>query len=474
MNKIKELGKVFTPLNIVEMMLDHIQYNSSIILKKHIIDNSCGDGAFLIEIVKRYCAEYYKYNKTYDGIEYELQTYIHGIEIDYKNWENCLANLNELVCELGIKDIKWDIINNDSLNISKYDNKMDYVVGNPPYVRVHNLKDKFTTVKSMKFSNIGMTDLFIVFYEIGIKMLNDHGLLSYITPSSIVNSKAGLSFRKYIIKNQMLESFINLKHMQPFAGITTYTGIFTLIKNFNQSKVKYYEYHNNNLNLISTLEASDFFINEIFYFGDKRILNKLKKILNYDLTQDQFNISVKNGLATLLDNVFIRDLFDFKSQNIIPIFKGSTNKQKHAIFPYNDNGDLIKFKELDINVQNYLLQHKSQLEKRSIDKNMPWYAYGRSQGLKDVYKPKIIINTLLKNVKDIKLNNINSGSGIYSGLYILGNVTVENLRTILNEDFIKYVQLLGKYKNGGYYTFSSNDLKKFLIYSLNEKVKWYE
>lgn len=45
-DKIKNLGQIFTPNFLVKN-----------ILQKHIIDNSCGNGAFLCEIVKIYINE---------------------------------------------------------------------------------------------------------------------------------------------------------------------------------------------------------------------------------------------------------------------------------------------------------------------------------------------------------------------------------------------------------------------------------
>ena len=55
-NKEKRLGQIFTPQYLVEDILDFAGYsNSDNILGKHVIDNSCGDGAFLSEIVHRYC-----------------------------------------------------------------------------------------------------------------------------------------------------------------------------------------------------------------------------------------------------------------------------------------------------------------------------------------------------------------------------------------------------------------------------------
>ena len=56
---IKNTGQVFTPKYLVNLILDEIGYQGSGILKKHCIDNSCGNGAFLSEIITR-CIKAYK------------------------------------------------------------------------------------------------------------------------------------------------------------------------------------------------------------------------------------------------------------------------------------------------------------------------------------------------------------------------------------------------------------------------------
>lgn len=83
---------------------------------------------------------------------------------------------------------------------------MDYVIGNPPYVRVHNLDDNVLDIRSFSFGTSGMIDLYIIFYEIGLNMLNSNGILVYITPSSSFTSIAGSPMRKYLNKNNVLES----------------------------------------------------------------------------------------------------------------------------------------------------------------------------------------------------------------------------------------------------------------------------
>jgi adenine-specific DNA-methyltransferase len=52
-NKQKNLGQVFTPKWIVDLMLDKCGLDNDNILEKTILEPSCGDGAFLCQIVKR-------------------------------------------------------------------------------------------------------------------------------------------------------------------------------------------------------------------------------------------------------------------------------------------------------------------------------------------------------------------------------------------------------------------------------------
>ena len=135
--KIKDYGQVFTPKSIVNDILNISNYYGEKILKKHIMDNSCGDGIILIEIIKRYIDAYYEKNKSYKGIEKELEKYIHGIELDFEIYKACLKKLEKTVKKYNLNNVKFDILNENTLTVDKYDGKMDFVIGNPPYVRVH-------------------------------------------------------------------------------------------------------------------------------------------------------------------------------------------------------------------------------------------------------------------------------------------------------------------------------------------------
>lgn len=466
---VKQHGRVYTPDYLVKVILDFGGYDKPNILKKHVIDNSCGDGAFLTEIVRRYCASFLTQKQDLSKLKHELETYIHGIELDAVECEKCILNLNKVVEEYGISKVKWDITNADTLTVDRFNAKMDYVIGNPPYVRVHNLEDSYEIVKKFKFAEGGMTDLFIVFFEIGFNMLAKSGLMCLITPSSWLGSLAGIHLRQYIHTHQNLSGVIDLEHFQPFEA-TTYTFISRFSKSKKNSHIEYYTFDGEKLKakFQEKLSYSDIQIGNNFYFSKKThlsLLNNIKTTYGYPY------VSVKNGFATLADKVFIGD-FDF-TEGTIDILKASTGKWSKCIYPYDNNGRPLHLKDFMKHNRAYqhLLSHQDKLSKgRDIEDDKIWYLFGRTQALKDVSKVKYAINTLIKDKGSIKLECVPQGAGVYSGLYILTDIEFEIIKQLIySEDFINYIKLLKNYKSGGYYTFASKDLEQYLNYKLSEK-----
>lgn len=471
MTESKAYGRVYTPKYLVNLILDCAGYKTiESIVGKHIIDNSCGDGAFLIEVVNRYC-------QAFDGsgeeLKNHLQTFIHGVEIDQLERNKCVDNLNKIASKYGVTGVKWDILCADTLTISIYNSKMDYVVGNPPYVRVHNLEDSYDIVKSYKFANGGMTDLYLVFFEIGFNMLKPNGQLCYITPSSWLNSVAAENLRAYIMKTQSLVSLIDLGHFQAFEKITTYSLISHFNKAHNSGNFNFYTYDcvKKCCQFVELLNLQNAYIDTSFYLGSKENLAMLRQIKT---SNNAKYVSVKNGFATLADAVFIGD--DIPDSPItIKAIKGSTGRWYKCLFPYNEKGKPLPEEKIfeDENVRSHLLSHKEDLLKGRAEFT-GWYLYGRTQALSDVYCPKLAINTLVRSVKDLKLVELVEGEGVYSGLYIITNfnISLQEIKDIIaTEEFIEYVKLLKKYKSGGYYTFNSKDVEQFVNYTFTHKKK---
>jgi adenine-specific DNA-methyltransferase len=140
------------------------------------------------------------------------------------------------------------------------------------------------------------------------------------------------------------------------------------------------------------------------------------------------------------------------------------------IYPYDESGKLLSEAELKEEkiLYRYLSDHKLLLTKRSLANNSPWYAFGRSQAIGDTYREKLSVASLIRTEEDLKITLASSGTGVYGGLYLTGEKEeLQRARQVLySKEFMSYVRLLGKYKSGNYYAFSSKDVIVFLDHQL--------
>lgn len=488
-DKIKINGEVFTPGYVVDMMLNIAGYHGEEILEKHVIDNSSGTGMFLERIVREYASAYFSKYGTYDGLKGHLEKYVHGIEISRKNVELSIQRLNiQLKSDYNVDSISrnmdsrmnWDIRCANTLEVcDEYYGKMDYVFANPPYVRIHNVRDFDRGIlQSFSFSNGGMTDLYLAFFEIGFRMMSENGKLCYISPSSWYRSVAGREMRKYIFESgeTTLRSIADFKHFQPFSGITTYVSISLFDREIGGKQLVYEVNETGmSLNYDENLKIRvDGKFNNVSIFSENDLVIPDKK-------RSDNLIKVKNGFATLADKIFISDGFNFTG-GTIDVIKAQTDKWYKCIFPY-DTETLGPLTEEDLclyypSVYDYLKENFTELYNRSIDNPLEnWYLFGRTQAINDLNQYKISIQSLVKDVNDIKFTLVEPGKGVYGGLYIVSeddSIPTEKLFEILKEklrtdEFMGYIKSLRHYKSGGYYTLNSKELENYINYMVYNK-----
>jgi Eco57I restriction endonuclease. len=114
----------------------------------------------------------------------------------------------------------------------------DAVIGNPPYIRIQAMKQwaplevEFYKV-CYSAAKKGNYDIYVVFVEKGIGLLNNQGLLGFILPHKFFNAKYGQPLRALLVRGQHLEKIVYFGHEQVFDGATTYTSLLFLKKSGN-------------------------------------------------------------------------------------------------------------------------------------------------------------------------------------------------------------------------------------------------
>ena len=476
--------QIYTPSKVVNFMLDNVGFNNKCGIEgKHIIDNSCGNGNFLVEIVKRIFQFIPNIDREY------LETYVHGIEIDEPAYNEAINRLNKIATEHNISNVKWDVRNSNALRTTDFDDSMDYVVGNPPYCNVHHMsKENYDLLKTeFFFCSDGMTDLYIGFFEKGIQMLNRNGILGYITPNSWLTSKAGYWLRSHLYDHNSLQQIYNFDTDKLFDDATTFTCITIIDNNRSFDDDNIVVYHGNFNDLTNKKQYCTVVDKHDIYVSEKILTNLkdevIRNIIDYEIKDYDKRFIVKNGLATLKDKLFILDpddkdanvdiYVDLYCNEIIDCVKASKGEFKYIIYPYDDSGKPLSYDNLCLYVRSLLERRAERLDIDMTQEN--WYLYGRTQAIKDVNKYRVSCNNLIRDKNDVILRELPAKTAVYSGFYIIRNGMLQNRKemkllyqqvddALKTNLFANYVKSIGKSKNGGYYTFSTKDLEQFLNY----------
>ena len=239
-------GAIYTPSYIREYIISNtLSKKIRVIGNIKIADISCGCGGFLFN-----AAKYIKSNtrKTYYQI---FRDNIFGLDIQSYSTNRTKILLSLLAIFEGedIEEFQFNLFDGDALSFewnSKIENYngFDFILGNPPYVRLKNLNEETKLLlKNWEVCRTGLTDLYIPFFQIGIDNLAPNGILGFITMNSFFKSLNGRSLRDYFTEKSLKFKIIDFGSDQIFKSKNTYTCI-CLIENRRQNFIEYTESFN--------------------------------------------------------------------------------------------------------------------------------------------------------------------------------------------------------------------------------------
>ena len=461
--------QVFTPKEYVKSMLDDLEYKHGLRGRK-ILDNSCGNGNFLIEIVKRYIKDCEMDNLSKEQIKEGLQRDVFGTEIDSKTRDECISRLNMLAEEYGIPSVDWQVDVADYLK--KEDSfKYDFIVGNPPYISYSELKKEDRNFLKEKFLSCkkGKFDYCYAFIEKSIDSLSPNGVMAYLIPSSVFKTVFGDKIRNKM--HPYVHKIIGYSNKNVFKDATVKSSIIIMKKCNNLNMVRYID-ESINLNrcfsreLLSGKWIFDYKFEGICRFGDY--------------------FKVSHVVATLCNKVFLlKDGMIDESGNYrigrefieSGIIRETTspkllrkNEKMNIIFPYmyDDCHKLIRYDEKELKEKfpgafRYLLKRKKMLILRDSDQSAKWFEYGRSQALNSLDCEKLLISTVIST--DIPIYKIDRWCIPYSGMFITPkgvDLSLEDGFQILkSERFMNYAREIGIPINGRSVRITSKDIENY-------------
>lgn len=505
----KRSGSYYTKPEIVSLILDILGYTSEKPLFEYsLLEPATGEGAFLVQVVERLIESYKRYhvvNTLFSNQDYSfhlLRNAICSIEVDSLKYEKLRKNIFETLNKYNIPQTlitrlldQW-LISTDFLRWNKpVVQTFDFVVGNPPYIRIENLNN----IDDKHYRRVYPTlydraDIYIAFIEHGLEMLSNKGVLSYICTDRFTKNRYGKEIRRYINGNYHVVHFVDIHNTQPFVDqVSAYPCIFTLQKGsegisrtlkLNALSAKQLENARSYLLKGEEIVDQDFSSHTLknwFIGSDPWVLNgeRARELLHkieqsYPLiTEAPHNIHVGIGVATGANDIYLvkPNEVDLESDILLPIVTKDDIKTgqvdwsgKYVINPYKNDGSLVDLEKYP-KLMKYLNMHQERLKARSTAKNSPskWY-----KTIDRIYPERLSIPKLL--IPDIKSKNlVVLDSGQYypeHSLYYLtaGSWDIQALQALLSCSIVKFfIWSYATKMRGDYLRYQAQYLKKIRL-----------
>ena len=428
-----------TPKKYVQAMLDLFDYND-IMYGKRILENSCGEGNVLCEIVKRFICSSREAGINDNEIKNALEKDVVGYEIDNEKVKVCKLRLSEMTEKLGLKNVCWNIINSDYLRANN--DKYDVIVGNPPYISYHDMTKEQRNQLSSFFNTCkeGRYDYCYAFIEKSIDSLSTTGKLVYLVPYSILRNRfAGLLREKL---QPVISEIYDYDGIPIFDDIISSSIIIVCSSNANLMSVRY----------SIALKKEQKYVNRSDLKGDKWFFIDQKVGRRFG---DYFQVS--NSVATLKNEVFIiNDENEELEEGICypAVSPKSLSKQANLriIVPYKiTEGKFARINESELRIKYpkvyaYLLKNKQALHNRDRSQNNKWFEFGRTQALNHVIGKKLVFSMVVTNKLNAYLceNNEIPFAGYFVTLRKDSSLELEIAKSILeSEDFYQYAKTHG-------------------------------
>jgi len=364
--------------------------------------------------------------------------------------------------------------------------------------------------KQYKTGRSNNYDIYVLFVEAGLSLLNEKGLLGFILPNKFMQQEYGENLRQIISDNKNLMKLLNFKDLQIFKGATTYTCLLFLSKEPR-------EYSLMGLYKNTGGAIADSLFNVGFerigntkidskpwnFVGieEQKIMDKLQIFPPLNIIADKIFV----GLQTSADKIYHLEQFGEKERHYIvqskstggkvelektllkPLISGVDVKRyttpeikTRIIFPYtiqSGKPTLINEKTLKKEfplLHQYLLEYKKILGNRENGKfkDSEWYRFGRNQNIDKQQFKKICVPRLVKRVQAI----LDLGGTYYLDNVDVGGLTLKDdsdnnymyILALLNSKLLSfYLTRISTPFRGGFYSCNKQYLSKLPIRTID-------
>lgn len=215
-------GVVYTPPALTKFVVDRAVASAPCLRERRWLDPACGDGAFLVEIVRRLAAEVPP-----DELPALVEARVRGVDIDPVACGRAQQAVVSLVEQIAGRQrtgyFNGNVAAADFLSLEPTREwSADLIVGNPPYVSATHLSSEQKSRFLERFRTAwGRLDLYALFIEHSLRFLSSRGRLAFVTPDKWLTAASSSRLRAYVSTAFRVRSIDRFDRHDLFAGVAT-------------------------------------------------------------------------------------------------------------------------------------------------------------------------------------------------------------------------------------------------------------
>jgi adenine-specific DNA-methyltransferase len=237
-NEPTEYGAVFTRPWVVELILDLAGFTADRDLAAmHAIEPACGDGAFLGPIVQRLAESCAVHGRPL----IDAANALYACDLQPSHVESSRRLIARTLNDHGVEaadaeQLAAGWVHHDDFLLSDHRHAVaDFVLGNPPYIRLEDV----SIVRGAAYRRAcktmgGRADIFVGFYEVGLRALRPAGVLGFICADRWMRNQYGARLRQLVSERYAMEATIEMHDVNAFAqDVSAYPSI-TILRRADQ------------------------------------------------------------------------------------------------------------------------------------------------------------------------------------------------------------------------------------------------
>jgi adenine-specific DNA-methyltransferase len=227
-------GVVYTKTWVVEFMLDLAGYTEGEnLVDATAVEPAAGEGAFLISMAQRLIASCRRQGRPVTDCRDSLMAF----ELEDESAQIAQVAVVQALTHVEVpEDLARELARSwvrtgDYLFQALALPSADFVIGNPPYVRIEDIPDGVAGMYRGSYPTMmGRADLYVAFYEAGLRQLKTGGVCAFICADRWMLNQYGAELRNLVTSTYAVETIIEMHKADAFHDDVSAYPAITIIR----------------------------------------------------------------------------------------------------------------------------------------------------------------------------------------------------------------------------------------------------